>query len=146
MEANIKFVSYVDGRLIIETDTTFPAYDKDGNEGVSSQFSIGMKTAIVALSSSPIGAIVAAKCGGRPNDYKGVDNALVFALFGAHITFERKKLNVGDTRMDGNTVEKPCYQTEIKALVSKADISMLMRFVQCVSQKETTAQIINPFK
>lgn len=145
MKGKVKFVSEVDNRLIIETDQTFDAYDKEGVKGQSNQFSIGLKSAILALSDSPIGAIIAAKCGGRPQQYEGVANVLVFALFGAEIEFDRKELAKGDKRMDGTPCEKPCFQTQLKKVVSHADMALLMTLTQSITKKVVTATAVNPF-
>ncbi len=145
MKANVTYAVEIDGRIRITTDSTFKVCDKEGVESDGNSFSVGQRSLLQAFMKTNFGAILMAKTAGNPQAYSNVSNLLVYLLCNAELTFERKKLNVGDKRSDGTPVEKVCYQTTITNIVTRADMAVFMQLLPMIEKRQQTLIATNPF-
>ena len=124
-------------RYALQTDVTFPSYDKDGVLGTSDTISKGARSLLSALGA--FGVAIQSVCKGRPEKY---DLTMMLGLLygGATVTFERVVYPKGSPDVvTGKPTEKDMHLTDLKKVNMMQD--QLLNSMRMQSLKDLQEQV-----
>lgn len=127
-----------------------PSFDKDGKETTTTSFSKGLRCALGLCMKSPIGKVLSAKTGGRPENYEGVTEVLIMMLTGANLSGKREEYEAGETNPDipDQKYARSTYRTVIDKVTLNVDkelVPFIMEALKNVKPKEAVMPV-NPFE
>lgn len=127
-----------------------PSYNDAGEEAPTNRIGKGLRCCVGLASVSPFGKVIAAKTGGKPEQYEGVTEVLIYLLTGAEIKGDREEYEKDEVNPDlpDTKYNRPTMRTVIKHVKLNVDPALnpfIMEALKSITLKAVNAAIADPF-